>query len=116
MARLKTIKISKDFEKQDKLTEYKLDFNKTNKYKIRFQDGYFVTINDTTEYILNDDEVEAILYTPEKEKKSAVWVSRKPDEVQYELYNWFMHLRLTNDSNVYSLVFERGRPVGGGFL
>ena len=116
MARLKTIKIKKKFEQQDKITEYVLDFNKTNKYKIIFGDGYFVTITDKIEHILNDDEVEAVLFTPEKIKKSQHWVSAKPDEVQYELYNWFMHLRLKNDSNVYSLVFERGIPVGGGFL
>jgi len=116
MARLKTIKVKNEFEKQGKLTEYLLDFNITNKYKITFTDGYFVTINDKTEHILNDDEVEAVLFTPEKNKKSQNWVSARPDEVQYELYNWFMHLRLTNDINVYSLIFERGRPVGGGFL
>lgn len=116
MAKLKTIKVKNDFEKQDKLTEYLLDFNLTNKYKITFTDGYFVIINDKTEHILNDDEVEANLFTPDKVKKSTNWVSSRPDEVQYVLYNWFMHLRLTNESNVYSLVFERGRPVGGGFL
>ena len=116
MARLKTLKIKKDFEKQDSLTHYELDFNKTNKYKITFTDGYYVTITDKTEHILNDEEVEANLFTPEKIKKSTHWVGHKPDEAQYTQYNWFMHLRLTNESNVYSLVFERGRRVGGGVL
>ena len=116
MARLKTIKVNKPFEKQDKLVEFKLDFNKTNKYKIVFTDGYYVTINDKTEHILNDEEVEANLFTPENIKKSTHWVGHRPDEAQYVQYNWFMHLRLTNENNIYSLVFERGRPVGGGFL
>ena len=116
MARLKTIKVKSTFEQQDKLSEFILDFNKTTKYKILFNDGYFVTINDKTEHILNDDAVEAVLFTSDKIKKSQNWVSARPDEAQYLLYNWFMHLRLTNESNVYSLVFERGRPVGGGFL
>jgi len=115
MARLKTIKVQVDFEKQSKLTEYSLDFNKTNKYKIVFTDGYYVTITDKIEHILNDDDVEAVLFTPNKQKKSQNWVSARPDEVQYVLYNWFMHLRL-KDNNIYSLVFERGRPVGGGVL
>ena len=116
MAKQKLIKAKCDFERQDKLSEYILDFNKTNKFKITFKDGYYVMITDKTEHILNDDDVEAVLFTPDKTKKSQNWVTAKPDEVQYTLYNWFMHLRLTNESNVYSLVFERGRPVGGGFL
>lgn len=116
MARMKTIKAKTDFERQDIVTEYLLDFNKTNKYKVVYGDGYFCMITDKTEHVLNDDEVEAVLFTPDKIKKSINWVSSKPDEVSLPLFNWFMQLRLTKESNVYSLVFHRGIPMGGGFL
>lgn len=116
MAKMKIIKIQKEFEQQDAETIYELDFNKTNKYKITFTDGYYVVISDKVEHVENDDEVEAILYNSNDEKKSYNWANSRVDEVQYHVYNWFMELSLKNESNVYSLAFRRGRPVGGGFL
>jgi len=115
MARQKTIKVKSSFEKQNKHSEFKLDFNKTNKYKIVFEDGYYATITDHTEHILNDDDVEAVLYSPEGKKKLINWVSAKADEAQFIAYNWFMQIQLLKN-NIYSLTFYRGKSVGGGVL
>jgi len=115
MAKQKKISIDKEFEKQDTLSEFRLDFKKTNNYKINFKDGYYVVISDHTEHILNDDKVEAVLYTSDNKKKLINWASSKADEAQFIKYNWFMQLKLLKN-NIYSLTFYRGRTVGGGVL
>jgi len=103
------------FENQNIETQYTLDFNKFNVYEILFDDGYYVMISDKTTHIKNDDDVEAVLYSPENVIKLYNWVNSKIDEAQFLSYNWFMNLAST-ENNVYTLIFKRGRPVGGGFL
>jgi len=109
------IRIDSEFEKQPTTTVYNLDFNLHNVYEIIFSDKYYVVISDKTTHIDNEDDVEAILYSPENEIKSYNWVNSRIDQVQYILYNWFMNLE-SGENNIYFLTFERGRSVGGGFL
>lgn len=109
------IKIDNDFEKQNKHNVYELDFSKSNYYRIEFTDGYYVDIIDKVTHVENDDLVEAILYTKNNEPKSYNWANSRADEVQYILYNWIMNLTI-HKNNIYQLIFERGKEVGGGFL
>lgn len=113
------IKAGCEFEQQGLKNEFRLDFDATTSYTITFDDGYYVRVTDKTEHIANDDEIEAVLYTPNHKKKSQNWHNSRIDEVEYKLYNWFMnikHISLTEGNNLYLLTFERGKQVGGGFL
>ena len=110
----KTIKIDKPFELQGLEAKYRVDLDKYNRIDIVFNDGYKIVVSDEPTHAKNNSDKEVIVYSPENEIRSMNWLDLKPDEAQYELYNWF--LSLEKDDEGYFVEIKRGRHVCGGFL